>query len=333
MYVKKVLFLIGLALLLMGCSNNAFDQAVEKGKGYIESREYDKAIATFELALQEQDDENIKTLLKQTKNMSKAIQTKEEQKYDETLVLLQNVKDEKNGMESVKKEATKLEEEIKGEQKVIKEVNEALKRGEELIEKSEYGDAAHALEEVITLSENKPIVNSQREQANKLLIPVKEKLATFQAAEDERKRQKELQLKNMYVNEEYRFSIKFPTSWVSKHRVKETNLGGFKKVFAVQYQLSDKKYYDVFYVGIVLDGQGNIESLEPEWTFIGNSREKNHYYRMIGEMLPELEDKPKLKDEFTNVVRQHITSFSNWIEVYPHPTQGTEDPMKNVLQD
>lgn len=179
MYVKKVLFLIGLALLLMGCSNNAFDQAVEKGKGYIESREYDKAIATFELALQEKDDENIKTLLKQTKNMSKAIQTKEEQKYDETLVLLQNVKDEKNGMESVKKEATKLEEEIKGEQKVIKEVNEALKRGEELIEKSEYGDAAHALEEVITLSENKPIVNSQREQANKLLIPVKEKLATF----------------------------------------------------------------------------------------------------------------------------------------------------------
>ncbi|MEY8350087.1 hypothetical protein AALF16_17625 [Bacillus cereus] len=202
-----------------------------------------------------------------------------------------------------------------------------------MIEKSEYGDAAYALEEVITLSENKPIVNSQREQANKLLIPVKEKLATFQAAEDERKRQKELQLKNMYVNEEYRFSIKFPTSWVSKYRVKETNLDEFKKVFAVQYQLSDKKYYDVFYVGVVLDGQGNIESLEPEWTFIGNSREKNHYYRMIGEMLPELEDKPKLKDEFTNVVRQHITSFSNWIEVYPHPTQGTEDPMKNVLQD
>ena len=63
---------MGIALLTtVGCSNSdAFEKAKNQGDLALENKEYDRAIASFELALQEKkDDKEVKSKMTQASEM------------------------------------------------------------------------------------------------------------------------------------------------------------------------------------------------------------------------------------------------------------------------
>lgn len=60
--MKKLILIIGINFLVTaGCSNNdAFDKAEKQGDLALENKEYDRAVASFELALKEKKDDGNK---------------------------------------------------------------------------------------------------------------------------------------------------------------------------------------------------------------------------------------------------------------------------------
>ncbi|WP_283750525.1 hypothetical protein [Bacillus cereus] len=75
--MKKLILTIGITLLVVaGCSNNdAFDKAKKQGDLALENKEYDRAVASFELALKEnKDDREIRLKMNQTNKMIEALQ-------------------------------------------------------------------------------------------------------------------------------------------------------------------------------------------------------------------------------------------------------------------
>ncbi len=92
--MKKLILIIGITLLVTaGCSNNdAFDKAEKQGDLALENKEYDRAVASFELALKEKkDDWEIRMKMNQTNKMIEALQ---ESNIDRAISLLREIEND-----------------------------------------------------------------------------------------------------------------------------------------------------------------------------------------------------------------------------------------------
>lgn len=133
--MKKILPLAISVLLLVGCSNSTFDKSVEEAKLAIASQEYEKAEGLFNLALEEKNDDEIKSLYEQTQKLVEAKKLEKDQQYSETISLCEEI--EKIPSESdivisqakkIKEEATKLKDsQPKVEEKQEQEKEESRK--------------------------------------------------------------------------------------------------------------------------------------------------------------------------------------------------------------
>lgn len=111
----RYLTLAGL-LLLAGCGNadqKAYNEAIQKGLDILSAKQYEKAEAYFELALENQpDDEKATAYLAQTQIYREAKDFYDSKEYAEALEKAQQVVETENGLEELIAKATAIIEEI-----------------------------------------------------------------------------------------------------------------------------------------------------------------------------------------------------------------------------
>lgn len=109
--MKKILPLAISILLLVGCSNSTFDKSVEEAKLAIASQEYEKAEGLFNLALEEKNTDEIKSLYEQTQKIVEAKKFEKEQKYSEAISLCEELEKIPSESDIVISQAKKIKEE------------------------------------------------------------------------------------------------------------------------------------------------------------------------------------------------------------------------------
>ena len=119
---KRYLLIAGL-LFLVGCGNaeqEAYNEAIQKGLDILSAEQYEKAEAYFEIALENQpDDEKAKAYLAQTKIYREAKDFYDGKEYAEALEKAQQVVDSENGLEGLMAKATAIIEEITDKENAI----------------------------------------------------------------------------------------------------------------------------------------------------------------------------------------------------------------------
>ena len=121
----KGCLLIAVLLLLAGCGNaeqEAYNEAIQKGLDILSAEQYEKAEAYFEIALENQpDDEKAKAYLTQTQIYREAKDFYDSKEYAEALEKAQQVVDSENGLEGLISKATAIIEEIAAKENYINE--------------------------------------------------------------------------------------------------------------------------------------------------------------------------------------------------------------------
>jgi len=119
---KRYLLIAGL-LFLVGCGNaeqEAYNEAIQKGLDILSAEQYEKAEAYFEIALENQpDDEKAKAYLAQTKIYREAKDFYDGKEYAQALEKAQQVVDSENGLEGLMAKATAIIEEITDKENTI----------------------------------------------------------------------------------------------------------------------------------------------------------------------------------------------------------------------
>ena len=119
---KRYLLIAGL-LLLVGCGNadqEAYNEAIQQGLDILSAEQYEKAEAYFEIALENQpDDEKAKAYLAQTQIYREAKDFYDSKEYAEALEKAQQVVDSENGLEGLMAKATAIIEEITDKENAI----------------------------------------------------------------------------------------------------------------------------------------------------------------------------------------------------------------------
>lgn len=96
--MKRLILGIIILFLMVGCSNEAYKKAMDQGKLALASKEYDTAVASFELALEEKkDDKEAKVLKDQTTKMISSIKEKSSGNIEQAIGLFQEVEKMKDG--------------------------------------------------------------------------------------------------------------------------------------------------------------------------------------------------------------------------------------------
>ncbi|PEX46204.1 hypothetical protein [Bacillus thuringiensis] len=96
--MKRLILGIIILFLMVGCSNETYKKAMDQGKLALASKEYDTAVASFELALEEKkDDKEAKVLKDQTTKMISSIKEKSSGNIEQAIGLFQEVEKMKDG--------------------------------------------------------------------------------------------------------------------------------------------------------------------------------------------------------------------------------------------
>lgn len=110
-------------LLLTGCGNSLFTKAVDQGRLAVAGQEYEKAKASFALALDEKEDKKVKYMLDQIEDMLAGRQAKEDNELENALGYFEKVVNRKDVFPSIVEEARQ-------EMKALKKIKIAQVEGQ-----------------------------------------------------------------------------------------------------------------------------------------------------------------------------------------------------------
>ena len=150
--MKKIISILMLcAFILTGCNNtqesntrSTYDKAISEGKIAIASKEYEKALGLYELAVSEKENKEDRDICIQLENIIKAKELLEEEKIEEAIKVLENIINSEIGVESITKEATELK--AKLEEKNQEENDESIEE-EELVIENDENESKEIIEE------------------------------------------------------------------------------------------------------------------------------------------------------------------------------------------
>lgn len=191
----KIKFFV-LALLLLfaiGCSNKAYDEAMQKGIDALENEKYEEAVGFFEQALEEKkDDEHAETYLKQTKEFIAANKKFEEGKLEKAVDALQKVIDTENGSDMLVERAKNLIKEIEQVNEKRTAYEEAYEQAKAQFDNEKYNEAIHILDKQLQEDLSHPVFASIKQKFEILLETAKEN-AQKQAEEEKLRKETEKQ--------------------------------------------------------------------------------------------------------------------------------------------
>ncbi|XTR38705.1 hypothetical protein ACQQ2T_04810 [Paraclostridium tenue] len=139
-----ILTLILLVISLVGCENSQSKKAIEQGKMEMANKEYDKALASFKIALdKESSNEEAKRLTALIDNYKKANDEFEKGNIDDANKIMNQI-DEETIEDSIKNDIDNLKAKINQHDKIDKEIVHI----KELIKEKKYDEAKKSIKEI-----------------------------------------------------------------------------------------------------------------------------------------------------------------------------------------
>lgn len=209
---------------LASCSNDGYQDALDKGIEYLGKRDYHQAAIQFELALKEKKrDEDASAYLDQANHMDTAVTAYEEKEFDTSLESLNAVITNKSTLNTLQTEAKKLKEEILADQETTSSFEDTMKIVKELIEKESYSLAQKKLQLLEKSLESDDLLSSYQSELTKLTEQVDLALKDQEETQPEEKKVKKTEDKKtvekadgqktayqLYQNGRYGFSMYYP---------------------------------------------------------------------------------------------------------------------------
>ena len=145
--MKKIWIILTLILLvlgLVGCENSVSKKAIEQGKLAMANKEYDKALSSFKLALDEgSNNKEVKRLTTLIDNYKKANDEFEKGNINNANKIMNQI-DEETIEDSIKNDIDNLKAKISEKEKIDKEILHI----KELIKDNKYNDAKKSIKEI-----------------------------------------------------------------------------------------------------------------------------------------------------------------------------------------
>ena len=163
--------------ILVGCGNSIVKKSIEQAKTLIENKEYDKAILSLEMALDEDNkNEEANNLYRIVDVYQKAKKLVDDNKIDEAKEVLDEIDVEYINY-AVKEDIDSLKQQVEDKLKEIELINGKLTQLSSLVDEKKYDEANILFEEI-----NKNSLNEeQKNKVNELKSRIDSELAEIEA--------------------------------------------------------------------------------------------------------------------------------------------------------
>lgn len=139
-----------ITLILAGCSNAKYDEAMDNGVDSIKNEEYEKAAEFFEEAIEEKDeDDKASTYLKQTNSLNDGIEAMEDGDFEEAATSFGEIEEFDDGLSEILDIADEKQVEIEKLETLHADMEDVFNEAEEKYDKGEYQDALEKVEEAL----------------------------------------------------------------------------------------------------------------------------------------------------------------------------------------
>lgn len=162
--MKRLILGIIILFLMVGCSNETYKKAMDQGKLALASKEYDTAVASFELALEEKkDDKEAKVLKDQTTKMISSIKEKSSGNIEQAIGLFQEVEKMKDGSAILQSQAKEQKDSLIEHKELKGQYIGQLEKAEKLKNDKKYEEAKGIVNKIV----NDTGQNQRAEELNK----------------------------------------------------------------------------------------------------------------------------------------------------------------------
>ena len=176
--MKKILIaglILSITTLFIGCGNSIVEKTIEQAITAINNKEYDKALLSLEIALDEdKENEEATKLYKIVDSYQDANRAMENKNLEESKKALDSINDDYVNY-SIKDDIDELKREIENHYKEIDNVNNHLEEAQKIFNDNKYGDCKMYLLSNILGSEgdniepNKYATDEQNQKASDLV--------------------------------------------------------------------------------------------------------------------------------------------------------------------
>ncbi|MBA9028484.1 hypothetical protein [Peribacillus huizhouensis] len=223
----KVLTLVIVSLLLLAsCSNDNYQEAMDKGIESLIEKDYHQAAIQFELALKEKEgDEDASSYFEQSTQMKNALSAYEQKQYDPAIDSLNAVINHRNGLKTLQSEAKSLRNLVHSDQNITASFQKNLDLVKSLITKESYNLAEEKIQLLQKDIETNKILADYQSEVTKLSEQVTVALTTYepivQQTDTDHNEEKSNSKKNKkkkaktfkyrsYANDRFGFSMQYP---------------------------------------------------------------------------------------------------------------------------
>ncbi|MBJ8104205.1 MULTISPECIES: lysozyme inhibitor LprI family protein [Bacillus cereus group] len=194
--MKKLILTIGITLLIVaGCSNNdAFDKAKKQGDLALENKEYDRAVASFELALKEnKDDREVRLKMNQTNKMIEVLQ---ESNIDLAISLLREIENDSASSVILAKQAKEKREALSNQKDEEEKYKQMLAKVEELKNQQKFVDVKEQLNVIIRETKGKEQFKVYYQNANEQITQIVPRAIDVDKRKDENLKEEKVKEEN-----------------------------------------------------------------------------------------------------------------------------------------
>lgn len=180
-----------ISLIFCGCGNSIVDKSIEQAKKSIESKEYDKALASLELALDEdKDNEEANKLYSIIDGYKKAKTLVDENKMAQAKEEIDKI-DEDYINYSIKDDIDNLKEQVDNYLKEVENITTILSESENMFNNKQYSECKNNINDKVLSSQY--VTDEQKQKAEELLKKSDEAINEIEAqkAAEEKKKQEE----------------------------------------------------------------------------------------------------------------------------------------------
>lgn len=163
-----------ISLFIVGCSNSeVYENSIEQGELALSKQEYEKAAASFEIALDEKkEDKKAKTLLAQTNKMNEALKAMKENRLDEADALFEEVEGMKDGSKTLVRQAKEQREILLNRQKEDEAYNKKFAEIEKLKANQNFTEAKEQLNKIAEETKGNEQLRAYYEKATEQLLEI-----------------------------------------------------------------------------------------------------------------------------------------------------------------
>ena len=216
-------------LLFTACSNQTFDNAVEKGLEKLTAKDYSTAVSYFEIALEEKDSPEVLSYLEQAKLLNDANNSMNDEDYDNALRAILKIESLDGTLSVVKTNASDLKEQIsKKQQNLVYE--DEFENIRSLIGEGKYDMAESKLETLKNVLAGDSEFTSQLDELTQFLNESKAKQASQSKERQQKVQNPETDAKSKestnsgqgqkdkftyqtYTNTRFGFTVEYPTTF------------------------------------------------------------------------------------------------------------------------